>query len=95
VAFQRRYFTTQAALQRALDGFMQFYDTEGPHQGFASAGVPRPLCSGFTTTLLGRQKCQHRSESGQPSLFRLVRSEVPALERQDLQRDSHESGRPA
>ena len=38
VAFRRRYFTTRAALQRALDGFMRYYNTERPHQGYRVRG---------------------------------------------------------
>src|SRR5438094_310439 len=33
VAFSRHYFTSRVALQRALDGFMRYYNTERPHQG--------------------------------------------------------------
>jgi len=38
VAFRRRYFTTRAALQRALDGFMRYYNTERPHRGYRVRG---------------------------------------------------------
>jgi transposase InsO family protein len=38
VAFRRRYFTSRAALQRALDGFMRYYNTERPHQGYRVRG---------------------------------------------------------
>ncbi len=38
VAFRRRYFTTRASLQRALDGFMRYYNTERPHQGYRLRG---------------------------------------------------------
>ena len=38
VAFRRRYFTTRAALQRALDSFMRYYNTERPHQGYRLRG---------------------------------------------------------
>src|SRR5882672_4556130 len=38
VAFRRRYFTNRAALQRALDGFMRYYNTERPHQGYRVRG---------------------------------------------------------
>jgi Integrase core domain len=34
------YFTTRAALQRALDGFMRYYNTERPHQGYRLRGRP-------------------------------------------------------
>jgi transposase InsO family protein len=40
VAFRRRYFTTRAALQRALDDFMRYYNTERPHQGYRLRGRP-------------------------------------------------------
>jgi transposase InsO family protein len=46
VVFRRRYFTSRAALQRALDGFMHYYNTERPHQGSASAGEPQALVWG-------------------------------------------------
>src|SRR5437660_3796490 len=38
VAFRRRYFTNRAALQRTLDGFMRYYNTERPHQGYRVRG---------------------------------------------------------
>jgi hypothetical protein len=38
VVFRRRYFTSRAALQRALDGFMGYYNTERPHQGYRVRG---------------------------------------------------------
>ena len=38
VAFRQRYFTSRAALQRALDGFMHYYNTERPHQGYRVRG---------------------------------------------------------
>jgi transposase InsO family protein len=51
VAFRRRYFTSRAALQHALDTFLRFYNHERPHQGYRLRGhtpatlfwgVPRP-----------------------------------------------------
>ncbi len=38
VAFRRRYFTSWAALQRSLDGFMRFYNADRPHQGYRLRG---------------------------------------------------------
>src|SRR5438445_64949 len=38
VAFRRHYFTSRVALQRALDGFMRYYNTERPHQGYRVRG---------------------------------------------------------
>jgi transposase InsO family protein len=38
VVFRRRYFTGRAALQRALDGFMRYYNTARPHQGYRVRG---------------------------------------------------------
>lgn len=38
VAFRRRYFTSRRALQHALDGFMRYYNTERPHQGYRLRG---------------------------------------------------------
>jgi transposase InsO family protein len=38
VAFRRRYFTTRAALQRTLDGFMRYYNTQRPHDGYRVRG---------------------------------------------------------
>src|SRR5207249_4555458 len=38
VVFRRRYFTTRAALQRTLDGFMRYYNTQRPHQGYRVRG---------------------------------------------------------
>jgi len=38
VAFRRHYFSSRAALQRALDGFMRYYNTERPHQGYRVRG---------------------------------------------------------
>jgi Integrase core domain len=50
VAFRRRYFTTRAALQRALDGFMRYYNTERPHQGYRLRGrTPAALVWGVAT----------------------------------------------
>jgi hypothetical protein len=40
VAFRRHDFTTRAALQQALDGFMRYYNTERPHQGYRLRGCP-------------------------------------------------------
>ena len=49
VAFRRRYFTSRAALQRALDGFMRYYNTERPHQGYRLRGqTPAALVWGAT-----------------------------------------------
>jgi transposase InsO family protein len=38
VVFRRRYFTSRAALHRALDGFMRYDNTERPHQGYRVRG---------------------------------------------------------
>jgi transposase InsO family protein len=38
VVFRRRYFTRRAALQRALDDFMRYYNHERPHQGYRVRG---------------------------------------------------------
>jgi transposase InsO family protein len=38
VVFRRRYFTSRATLQRALEGFMRYYNTERPHQGYRVRG---------------------------------------------------------
>jgi transposase InsO family protein len=38
VVYRRHYFTSRAALQRALDGFMHYYNTERPHQGYRVRG---------------------------------------------------------
>ena len=38
VVFRRRYFTSRVALQRTLDGFMHYYNTERPHQGYRVRG---------------------------------------------------------
>jgi transposase InsO family protein len=38
VAFRRRYFTSRTALQRSLDGFMQSYNHERPHQRYRVRG---------------------------------------------------------
>jgi len=38
VAFRRRYFTSRTSLQRSLDGFMQSYNHERPHQGYRVRG---------------------------------------------------------
>jgi Integrase core domain len=79
VAFRRRYFTTRAALQRALDGFMRYYNTERPHQGHRLRGRPPAALVGgrrselFTTTR-GRRQCQHRSESGHTRKAHIVAS---------------------
>jgi len=40
VAFRRRYFTSRAALQRSLDGFLRFYNHDRPHQGYRLRGQP-------------------------------------------------------
>ena len=50
VVFRRRYFTGRAALQRALDGFMRYYNTERPHQGYRVRGrTPAALVWGVAT----------------------------------------------
>ena len=38
LAFRRRYFTSRTALQRSLEGFMQSYNHERPHQGYRVRG---------------------------------------------------------
>jgi transposase InsO family protein len=38
LVFRRRYFTTRAALQRSLDGFMHSYNHDRPHQGYRLRG---------------------------------------------------------
>src|SRR5881409_3408627 len=38
MAFRRHYFTSRVALQRALDGFMRYCNTERPHQGYRVRG---------------------------------------------------------
>jgi transposase InsO family protein len=38
VAFRRRYFTTQAALQRSLADFIRYYNDDRPHQGYRTRG---------------------------------------------------------
>jgi transposase InsO family protein len=40
VVFRRRYFTSRAALQRSLDGFLRFYNHDRPHQGYRLRGHP-------------------------------------------------------
>lgn len=40
VTFRRRYFTSRAALQRSLDGFLYFYNHDRPHQGYRLRGQP-------------------------------------------------------
>src|SRR5204862_8012084 len=45
VAFRRHYFTSRVALQRALDGFMRYYNTART-KAIAFAVEPRPLLSG-------------------------------------------------
>jgi hypothetical protein len=46
VVFRRRYFTSRPALQRALAGFMRYYNHNPPTKATASAVVPRPRSSG-------------------------------------------------
>ncbi len=38
VAFRRHYFTSRAALQRSLDGFLRFYNHERSHHGYRLRG---------------------------------------------------------
>src|SRR5881409_2843525 len=38
MAFRRHYFTSRVALQRALDGFMRYYNAGRPHQGYRGRG---------------------------------------------------------
>jgi transposase InsO family protein len=38
VVFRRRYFTSRRALHQALAGFMRYYNTERPHQGYRVRG---------------------------------------------------------
>jgi transposase InsO family protein len=38
VVFRRHYFTSRAALDRSLHGFMQFYNFERPHRGYRLRG---------------------------------------------------------
>jgi transposase InsO family protein len=48
VVFRRRYFTSRASLQRAFDGFMRYYNTERPHQGYRVRGrTPATLVWGM------------------------------------------------
>ena len=51
VVFRRRYFTTRAALQRTLDGFMRYYNTQRPHQGYRVRGrTPAALVWGVAAS---------------------------------------------
>jgi transposase InsO family protein len=38
IAFRRRYFRKRFQLQASLDGFLQFYNFERPHQGYRTKG---------------------------------------------------------
>jgi transposase InsO family protein len=38
IAFRRRYFRRRFQLQASLDGFLQFYNFERPHQGYRTRG---------------------------------------------------------
>lgn len=38
IAFRRRYFRRRLQLQTSLDGFLQFYNFERPHQGYRTKG---------------------------------------------------------
>jgi transposase InsO family protein len=38
IAFRRQYFTRAGRVQRSLDGFLQFYNHERPHQGYRLRG---------------------------------------------------------
>lgn len=38
IAFRRHYFTSRPALQRSLDGFLRFYNTQRPHRGYRLLG---------------------------------------------------------
>src|SRR5918996_3921996 len=50
VVFRRRYFTSRPALQRALAGFMRYYNTERSHQGYRLRGrTPAALVWGVAT----------------------------------------------
>jgi transposase InsO family protein len=50
MAFRRRYFTTRAALHRALAGFMRYYNTERTHQRYRLLGrTPAALILGVAT----------------------------------------------
>jgi hypothetical protein len=71
VVFRRRYFTSRAALQRALDGFMHYDNTQRPHQGSRVRGrTPGRACLGrggstvISFTTLEPRKCPHRFEPG-------------------------------
>lgn len=47
VAFRRQYFTSQRQLQRALDGFLRFYNRERPHHGYRLRGrTPATIFTG-------------------------------------------------
>ena len=39
IAFRRHYFTSRAALQRALDRYLRFYNFERPHRGYRLRGL--------------------------------------------------------
>ena len=44
IAFRRRYFRKRFQLQASLDGFLQFYNFERPHQGYRTKGrVPAEI----------------------------------------------------
>jgi transposase InsO family protein len=38
IEFRRQYFTSRAAMQRTLDGFLKFYNEQRPHQGYRLLG---------------------------------------------------------
>lgn len=39
IAFRRHYFISRAALQRALDQYLRFYNLERPHRGYRLRGL--------------------------------------------------------
>jgi transposase InsO family protein len=48
IEFRRQYFTSRAAMQRSLDGFMQFYNERRPHHGYRLRGrKPAQLFAGI------------------------------------------------
>jgi len=56
IAFRRRYFRKRFQLQASLDGFLQFYNFECPHQGHRTKGrTPTEVTGGANSGEVRRE----------------------------------------
>jgi transposase InsO family protein len=82
IAFRKKLYESVAELQKDMDAWLAFYNTERPHQGYRNMGR-KPI-----ETILGMKRKTRNGASGAASRSRAA-SEVPASSEQNATK--HES----